>query len=364
MEATLKGEKGWHALEVERLEHKLVDSEEKVDNLMFSKEELEVKSILLKAKVDEQHAHITLLEGYNDELIMLRKKCSELSQRLAEQVLRTEEFKNLSIHLKELKDKADAECLQVREKREPEGPPGGMQESLRIAFIKEQYETKLQELKHHLSISKKHSDEMLWKLQDAINEVENKKKSEASHLKRNEELGLRILELEAELQSALSEKRELMNACDLMKAEKECSFISLECCKEEKQELEAFLQKCNDEKSKIAEELTLMKDLLESYASHINVQKEGSGGLLNVDCTPDEPVGKLHQKNPILGIPSNGRVSIDVAPRNSPTEEPFCKLSDKDNSMNCEEAEYACTIPANETDLMNVHPMQVFLSSF
>ncbi|KAK4559635.1 hypothetical protein RGQ29_008728 [Quercus rubra] len=307
VEATLKGETGWHALEVERLEHKLVDSEEKVDNLMFSKEELEVKSILLKAKVDEQHAHITLLEGYNDELIMLRKKCSELSQRLAEQVLRTEEFKNLSIHLKELKDKADAECLQVREKRESEGPPGGMQESLRIAFIKEQYETKLQELKHHLSISKKHSDEMLWKLQDAINEVENKKKSEASHLKRNEELGLRILELEAELQSALSEKRELMNACDLMKAEKECSFISLECCKEEKQELEAFLQKCNDEKSKIAEELTLMKDLLESYASHINVQKEGSGGLLNVDCTPDEPVGKLHQKNPILGIPSNGR---------------------------------------------------------
>ena len=364
VEATLKGEKGWHALEVERLEHKLVDSEEKVDNLMFSKEELEVKSILLKAKVDEQHAHITLLEGYNDELIMLQKKCSELSQRLAEQVLRTEEFKNLSIHLKELKDKADAECLQVREKREPEGPPVGMQESLRIAFIKEQYETKLQELKHHLSISKKHSDEMLWKLQDAINEVENKKKSEASHLKRNEELGLRILELEAELQSALSEKRELMNACDLMKAEKECSFISLECCKEEKQELEAFLQKCNDEKSKIAEELTLMKDLLESSASHINVQKEGSGGLLNVDCTPDEPVGKLHQKNPILGIPSNGRVSIDVAPRNSPTEEPFCKLSDKDNSMNCEEAEYACTIPANETDLMNVHPMQVFLSSF
>ena len=364
VEATLKGEKGWHALEVERLEHKLVDSEEKVDNLMFSKEELEVKSILLKAKVDEQHAHITLLEGYNDELIMLRKKCSELSQRLAEQVLRTEEFKNLSIHLKELKDKADAECLQVREKREPEGPPGGMQESLRIAFIKEQYETKLQELKHHLSISKKHSDEMLWKLQDAINEVENKKKSEASHLKRNEELGLRILELEAELQSALSEKRELMNACDLMKAEKECSFISLECCKEEKQELEAFLQKCNDEKSKIAEELTLMKDLLESYASHINVQKEGSGGLLNVDCTPDEPVGKLHQKNSILGIPNNGRISIDVAPRNSPTEEPFCKLSDKDNSMNCEEAEYACTIPANETDLMNVHPMQVFLSSF
>lgn len=368
VKATLYGEKGRHALEVERLEHKLVNSEKEVDNLMFSKEELEVKSIVLEAKVEEQRAHITLLEGYNDELIILRKQCSELSQRLAEQVLKTEEFKNLSTHLKELKDKADAECLQVREKREPEGPPVGMQESLRIAFIKEQYETKLQELKHHLSISQKHSDEMLWKLQDAIDEVENKKKAEASHLKRNEELGLRILELEAELHSALAEKRELVSAYDLMTAEKECSFISLECCKEEKQELESSLQKCNDEKFKIAAELTVMKDFIESATSHINVQKEGYDGLLKEDCTPDEPVvGKHHQKNPISAIPSNGRISIDVAPGNTPTEEPFRKLSDKDNSMNCEEAEYACAIPIDETDHesdpMNVQPVQDILLS-
>ncbi|KAB1202171.1 hypothetical protein CJ030_MR8G020249 [Morella rubra] len=103
---------------------------------------------------------------------------------------------------------------ETRKKRE--GPPVAMQESLRIAFIKEQYETKLQEMKHHISISKKHSEEMLWKLQDAIDEVENRKKCEASQLKRNEELRLRFSELEAELHSALSEKRELVKACDLI----------------------------------------------------------------------------------------------------------------------------------------------------
>jgi len=308
--------------------------------------------------------HITLLEGHNDELIMLRKQCSELCSRLAEQALKTEEFKNLSIHLKELKDRADAECLQAREKREPEGPPVAMQESLRIAFIKEQYETKLQELKHQISFSKKHSEEMLWKLQDAIDEVENRKKSEASHLKRNEELRLRILEFEAELQSALTEKCELVNACDMMKAEKECSLISLECCKEEKQELEVSLQKCNDEKSKIAAELTLMKDLLESYTSQINIQKEGYDRLLKVDCMSDEPVIRKLQKSLITGIPSNGRLISDVAPGKSPTEELFCKLSDQDSSLNFEEAEHACAISVDEADhasaIMNVQHTQVF----
>ncbi|KAK7285486.1 hypothetical protein RJT34_20259 [Clitoria ternatea] len=65
--------------------------------------------------------------------------------------------------------------------------------------IVEQYETKLQELKPQLSLSKKHSEEMLWKLQDTIDEIEKRKKSEASHMKINEELGMKILELEAEL---------------------------------------------------------------------------------------------------------------------------------------------------------------------
>ncbi|KAG6655661.1 GRIP and coiled-coil domain-containing protein 2 [Carya illinoinensis] len=357
MEATFYMEKIQHALDLERLQHELMNSEEVVDNLMFSKEELDVKYSILKTKLDEQNAYITLLEENKDELIALRKQCGEVNQRLAEQVLKTEEFKNLSIHLKELKDKADADCLQAREKREPEGPPFVMQESLRIAFIKEQYETKLQELKHQISISKKHSDDMLWKLQDAIDEVENRKKAESSHLKRNEELSLRILELEADLHSALTEKRELMKACDLMKAEKECSLISLECCKEEKQELEASLQKCNDEKSKYAAEIRLMRDVLESSTSQINIQKDGYDRLLKENCTHAEPIGgKLHQKNPIPGIPSSVRVSMEATPGNSTTEELFRSISYDEPA-----------IPADETGqasaLMNVQHMQDILES-
>ncbi|KDP32715.1 hypothetical protein JCGZ_12007 [Jatropha curcas] len=161
-------DKNDHSTETEKLKHTLVSSEEEIDNLVFSKEELEVKALVLKAKLEEQQDHIIAMEGYSNELIMLKKQCNELNQKLAEQILKTEEFRSLSVHLKELKDKADAEYIQAHEKRELEAPPVAMQESLRIAFIKEQYETRLQELKQQLSISKKHSEEMLWKLQDAI----------------------------------------------------------------------------------------------------------------------------------------------------------------------------------------------------
>ncbi|XP_062025679.1 uncharacterized protein LOC133741997 [Rosa rugosa] len=283
-------DKSQFAPEIERLEHMVVTSNEEIDNLIFSKEELEIKYLVLKAKLDEQCTQIASLEAYKDELtVMHNNECNDLKQRLAEQVLKAEEFKNLSIHFKELKDKSCVECLHAPDKREPEAPPAPMQESLRIAFIKEQYETKLQELKQQLAISKKHCEEMLWKLQDAINEVDNRKKSEATHVKRNEELGMRILELESELQSLLSEKREIMRAYDLMKAEKECSLISLDCCKEEKQDLEASLQKCNEEKVQITLELTSAKDLLESSSS--SYPREGNGRLHKEDGISDEAAG-------------------------------------------------------------------------
>lgn len=76
-------------------------------------------------------------------------------------------------------------------------------------------------------MSKKHSEEMLWKLQDAINEVENRKRSEVSHIKRNDELGKKILELEGNLNAALAEKREIMKAYDLVKAEKNALLSAL-----------------------------------------------------------------------------------------------------------------------------------------
>ncbi|XP_050208593.1 uncharacterized protein LOC126658129 isoform X2 [Mercurialis annua] len=278
-----------HSLEVERLKRMLTSSEEEIYSLLLFKEELEVKVLVLKAQLDEQQAQIITMEGYHDELMTLKKQNNELSQRLADQILKTEELKNLSIHLRELKDKADAECVQAREKREPETPPAAMQDSLRIAFIKEQYETRLQELKQQLSISKKHSEEMLWKLQDAIDDNENRKKSEACHLKKNEELGMKILELEAELQSVLSEKRERMNAYDRMKAEMECSLISLECCKEEKQKLEAFLQECNEEKSTIAAELSQMKGSIENSKLAINLVEKENGLVFRT----------MNQKNPL-----------------------------------------------------------------
>ncbi|KAJ6930515.1 hypothetical protein NC652_014135 [Populus alba x Populus x berolinensis] len=343
-------DKTQHSQEVEKLKCMLVTSEEEIDNLVFSKVELEVKDLVLKAKLDEQQAQIIMREGYYDELVMVQKHCNELNQRLSDQILKTEEFRNLSVHLKELKDKADAECIQAREKREPEGPPVAMQESLRIAFIKEQYEIRLQELKQQLSISKKHSEEMLWKLQDAIDEIENRKKSEASHLKKNEELGMKILELEAELQSVVSDKREKVKAYDLMKAEMECSLISLECCKEEKQKLEASLEECNEEKSKIAVELTLMKELLENSKSPGNMQEEQNDVSCEVDCF-------------IVDASNYGKKRAHTVPLNRPSRNPNQKCMGRDGLRNCEEAELAFPASVDRVDhsntLMHEQPEQV-----
>ncbi|MED6131376.1 hypothetical protein PIB30_008965 [Stylosanthes scabra] len=278
-------------LEVERLGHLLECSSRDGEEFFLLKEEAELKCLVLQAKLNElETAMISLKDG---ELVRLENQCNELSKRLSEQVLKTEEFKNLSIHLKELKDKAEAECNNARERRGNEGPPVAMQESLRIAFIKEQYETKLQELKQQLSLSKKHSEEMLWKLQGAIEEIENRKKSEASHIKLNEELGNKILELEAELQAVISEKRNLSNAYDLVKAEKECSLISLECCKQEKQELEASLLKSNEERSKIEVELASAKELLEALRSDVREKSNhtaSSRQLENTNMQPEDPL--------------------------------------------------------------------------
>ncbi|KAK3230802.1 hypothetical protein Dsin_002683 [Dipteronia sinensis] len=348
------------AVEVERLKHLLVSSEEAIDDLMLSKEDLEVKALVLKAKLEEQCAQVTLLEGYNDEIMMLQNQCNELSRKLSEQILKTEEFKNLTIHLKELKDKSESECIQLREKRESEGPPTAVQESLRIAFIKEQYETKLQELKHQLSISKKHGEELLWKLQDAIDEIENRKKSEASHLKKNEELGVKLLELEAELQALIFDKREKANAYDLLKAELECSLMSLDCCKEEKQELESSLQECNEEKLKISADLTMMRELLDS--SIMPIQNEGTGELCK------QLIGRnVHQKNPTAGTSSRGRISDDVVSSNGPMGNVNSNYLEHDSTMTCEDAMNKCLVPIDEgscsRSLMKIQPEQGVLVS-
>ncbi|GFY85813.1 hypothetical protein Acr_04g0005510 [Actinidia rufa] len=273
----------------------------------------------------------------------------EYKKRVAELDLNFSNDKN-EHSLEELKDHAEAECLQARKKREHEGPSGAVQESLRIAFIKEQYETRLQELRQQLYVTKKHGEDMLWKLQDSVDELENKKKSEASHLKRNEELALKILELEAELQSLVSEKREKIKAYDCMTAELECALLSLECCKEEKQRLEDSLQECNEENNRIATELTLTKGQLESSESAMKIRKEESNGSDDVGSTSGDTIlGKAYRENPVVGTSSIENRTLDTA-GNGSTGRPFSNCSDQHSLMNSEEVEDASSIPTVEDE--------------
>nr|GEX51461.1 hypothetical protein [Tanacetum cinerariifolium] len=183
------------------------------DDSLISREESEIVSVVLKAKLDEQ----------NDAFFTLQNKCSELKNKLAEQCLKTEEYKTLSTYLKELKENGD----MAREKKDnnPEGPS----ESLRLAFIKEQYQAKIQDLKQQLSVTKKYNEEMLFKLQNALEEMDSMKKSDNKP------------------------------DYDRIQAELECALLSLECCKEEKEKLVGLLQECEDEKMKLSEELSLIR---------------------------------------------------------------------------------------------------------
>src|SRR5688572_20879805 len=107
-----------------------------------------------------------------------------------------------------------------------------MQDSLRIAFIKEQYESKVQELKGQVFVSKKYAEEMLLKLQSALDDVETGKKNEIALAKRIEELSMKVSEMEVEMLDLSADKRELSNAYDSMMTELECTKLNLDCCNE------------------------------------------------------------------------------------------------------------------------------------
>ncbi|CAH8332807.1 unnamed protein product [Eruca vesicaria subsp. sativa] len=256
------------ANEAEQLKALLVEHEEEIEKLMVLKAEAEITVEVLKEKMAE------LCGKGASELEKMKNRCGDLTQKLSEQILKTEEFKSLSTHLKELKDNAEAECTRSREKADYQAPLTPQQESLRIIFIKEQYETKLQELQHQLTMSKKHSEGILMKLQDSIDENEARKKAESSYLRRTKELEDKILELEADLQSLMNDRREKTTAYDMMKAELDCSLLSLECCKEEKQKLEDFLQECKEERLKMSKELESMRESVQRCSSHKHIQME------------------------------------------------------------------------------------------
>lgn len=341
-----------HVFEVEQVKRILASFDAEINDLVVAKVELETKGIIVEEKLKEQCIQLTMLEEHSNELVVLQNQCNELTRKLSEQILRTEEFKNLSLHFKELKDKADAECLLVCESRESELPSVPVQqESLRIAFIREQYESKLQELRHQLSISRKHGEGMLLKLQDAVDEIEKRKKSEAFHLKKNEELATNILELEAELQLIVSDKREKIKAYDRLRDEMECSSLTLERCTEEKHILETCLQECNDEKSKLVLELELMKELLQGSPEQIKFGKDGYDGSQEVEFTPRKLVtGEGYIENPVTATSSPGRIARVMVSGTGLTERQ-CKCTEQVNTINREDVAECSTVIQEQ-----VHP--------
>ncbi|XP_009409150.2 sporulation-specific protein 15 [Musa acuminata AAA Group] len=278
LEADSNHQKQKYEDEISQLKNMLISFEEEVCNLRSYKVALEVTDIVLRSKLNEQQTKGLLLEECDHELRTLQEHHNELSCKLSEQILKAEEYKNLSIHLRELKDKAEAECLQAREKKENER---SSQESLRIAFIKEQHESKIQELKNQLFVSKKYAEEMLLKLQNALDEVECTKKNEVSLLKMIEELSGKISNLESELERVLTDRRELAKTYDRIKNELECTIFNFDCCKEEKLMLEGSLKECNEERTKAKVELDLVKRLFSNMASNetINLESSNNSGF-------------------------------------------------------------------------------------
>ncbi|XP_042408200.1 sporulation-specific protein 15-like isoform X1 [Zingiber officinale] len=289
--ATVEADSNCHMKKYEseicQLKNIMIFCEEEVCNLRSSRDALEITNVVLKSKLEEQHRKISLLEDCESQLRALQEHNEEFSCRLSEQVLKTEEYKNLSNLLREQRDKAEAECLQAREKKENER---SSQESLRIAFIKEQYESKIQELKNQSFVSKKYAEEMLLKLQNALDEVESRKKTEVSLVKKFEDLSEKISNLECELVTVLTERKELAKAHDRITNELECTVLNLECCREkslklenslkksnaEKLKLEDSLKECNEEKNNVRVELDLVKRLFENLALDGSVNHEGN----------------------------------------------------------------------------------------
>ncbi|KAK8445169.1 hypothetical protein SEVIR_9G272100v4 [Setaria viridis] len=263
--------------EISQLRVLLTDLEEQVDNVKSTKDEIEILNIILRSKLEEQHTVMSsLLQNQRHELTNLIEQNKDLAQKLAEQSLKAEEFKNLSIILRELKEKAEAG------RKEKEGSLHAMQDSLRIAFIKEQYESKVQELKGQVFVNKKYAEEMLLKLQSALDDVETGKKNEIALAKKIEELSMKISEMEVEMQDLSADKRELSNAYDSMMTELECTKLNLDCCNEEKQKIEVSLEECSEERNRIRVELDLVKKLLENMALTDNNTSHDSSG----SCTP------------------------------------------------------------------------------
>lgn len=234
----------------------LRNSDSELDELKRCKNELEIRVAFLQSKMDEQ----------NNEFMELLSEHDKLKHCLTEQEVKTEEMKMNLTQLKALQEKAEAEAYQLRvQKKELEHQSTMKQESLRIALIREQYESKEQDFAKQLNILNQHREELLLKLQDTLKELEMRTKSETHYMKKNEEFSAKTLLLETEVQSLLDENNGLVHKFkeyESVKAELENHKTSLECWKAEKEELEYLLRRANMQKGQLDNELCSLKEIL------------------------------------------------------------------------------------------------------
>ncbi|CAN6324139.1 unnamed protein product [Urochloa humidicola] len=330
--------------EISQLRVSLADLEEQVDNVKTTKDEIEILNIILRSKLEEQHTVMSsLLQNQRHELANLIEQNKDLAQKLAEQSLKAEEFKNLSIILRELKEKAEAG------RKEKEGSLHAMQDSLRIAFIKEQYESKVQELKGQVFVNKKYAEEMLLKLQSALDDVETGKKNEIALAKKIEELSMKISEMEVEMQDLSADKRELSNAYDNMMTELECTKLNLDCCNEEKQKIEVSLQECSEERNRIRVELDLVKKLLENMAlTYSNTSHDSSGSCIPATMSVGHILGDGKAESVSKATPNTMEMDSELQEREIQTSnlsqgaEDVGKLDEHELSKNLENHDKEC----------------------
>jgi chromosome segregation ATPase len=338
--------------EILQLRAMQINLEENVDGLRSMKDEVEILNVVLKSKLEEQHTEMSsLLQDLGYQLKNLEEQNNELTLKLAEETLKAEEFKNLSIHLRELKEKAEAG------KKEKEGSLFAMQESLRIAFIKEQYESKVQELKSQVFVSKKYSEEMLLKLQSALDEVETGRKNEIALAKRIEELSMEVSELEVEMQDLSSEKRELSNAYDSIMTDLECTKLNFDCCKEEKQKIEASLQECSEERNRTRVELDLVKKLLENMSLSDHITSPRNSGSCNPGATSiaqilgDAKSGSAPELIPNTTEVNSGLQEGEVGIQSTHLSEDIAESDDADK---VDEHPHAMHTPSKNLEVINL----------
>ncbi|XP_078444866.1 sporulation-specific protein isoform X2 [Wolffia australiana] len=303
---------------------KLLREFEEMESIWSSKEEHAIVGTVLQSTLIEQCEQIFLLQ---EETKALLDKLSELN-------LKTEEYKNLSILLSK----------QIKEKKESSVAA----ESLRVAFIREKFESRVHDLQLQLDISKKHEEDLLLKLQNAVDEVELRKKSEASQARVNEELLSRISELE-------TDRCELVKAYDEIRTELECSAINAECWEEERLKMESSLRERNQEVEKLRAELESVQRHLEQLTSELRKPVCGEDEprkAPTVDISEEEATAL--QRND-LDVSISGRTCLVSHSKEKPSEDWLLSLKIPANgNFPSENTDYAVDIEDQRREQENL----------